>query len=354
MRRGLRVVAPLACAAAVFALPAAAGAQTKGKVVYAGGPASFAKKLQKFGAGVNNFLVNRITVRVGGTVTWNGASLAGGFHSVDIPTRGGSDVALITPTGKTVSGVNDAGGTPFWFNGKVPELSFNPQLFAPMGGKTYTGKARVDSGLPVGKPHNFTVRFLKVGTYKYFCDVHAGMHGFVVVKPRGARIPSSRQDAATLKAEERHYLAEAKQVAATKVSGNQVSLGASGPGGVEVFAMFPSTLRIKAGTTVKFSMSKDSREVHTATFGPVAYRAQLANSFAGPAPAPAALYPSDPPGSISLSPTSHGNGFANTGALDRDPTTPLAAFGAITFTTPGTYTYQCLIHTFMHGTIIVH
>jgi plastocyanin len=302
---------------------------------------------------VNNFLVNRITIHAGDTVTWSGASLAGGFHSVDIPTPRGADVALLTPTGKTVSGVNDAAGNPFWFNGKVPDLSFNPQLFAPSGGNTYNGKARVDSGLPVGKPHNFKVRFLKVGTYKYFCDVHPGMHGSVVVKPRGTRIPSAKQDAATLKAEERHYLAEAKHVAATKVSGNQVSLGASGPGGLEVFAMFPSTLRIKPGTTVRFFMSKDSREVHTATFGPAAYRTQLADSFSGPAPAPAALYPSDPPGHISLAPASHGNGFANTGALDRDPATPLTAFGAITFTASGTYNYQCLIHAFMRGKIIV-
>ena len=50
----------------------------------------------------------------------------------------------------------------------------------------------------------------------------------------------------------------------------------------------------------------------------------------------------------------HGNGFANIGGLDRDPTTPLPASGQIKFTTPGTYHYACLIHPFMHGTIIVH
>ena len=54
-----------------------------------------------------------------------------------------------------------------------------------------------------------------------------------------------------------------------------------------------------------------------------------------------------------LDPTSHGNGFANTGALDRDPTTRLPATERIDFTTPGTYHFQCLIHPFMHGTIVV-
>ena len=55
-----------------------------------------------------------------------------------------------------------------------------------------------------------------------------------------------------------------------------------------------------------------------------------------------------------MSPTSHGDGFGNTGALDRDPGTPtIPASNKIDFTTPGTYHFQCLIHPFMHGTIVV-
>jgi plastocyanin len=131
-----------------------------------------------------------------------------------------------------------------------------------------------------------------------------------------------------------------------------VSLGKPGPGGLEVFAMFPSKLTIPAGTTVKFMMSSHTRETHTATFGPTDYRNGLVSSVTSPIPSPAAVYPSDPPGQTPVVPTEHG-GFANTGALDRDRSTPLPAFGAIKFTTPGTYSYQCLIHSFMHGTITV-
>lgn len=350
MAKRFGVVGMLVAVAVAFA--PAANAQTK--VVYAGGPAKFNRALQKHGAGLDNFLVNRITIHVGDTVEWNGVSLASGFHTVDIPKLHGSDLPLITPTGSTVTGVNDAGGNPFWFNGKVPVLGLDPLLFMPAGGTTYNGTKRVDSGLPLGKPHNFKVKFTTVGTYKYFCDVHYGMSGTVVVKPKNAAIPSATADAATLKKQEQKYLAEAKRVAKTKAPAGQVSVGASGPGGLEVFAMFPSVLDIPAGTTVQFVMSRDTRETHTATFGPTAYLNPLAASFAGPAPAPAAVYPSDPPGQITLSPTSHGNGFANTGALDRDKPTPLPPIGAIKFTTPGTYTYQCLIHPFMRGTIIVH
>lgn len=347
-RAGLLLIA----ATAALAVPSLAAARTK--TVYAGGPVKWANSLQRYGGGVNNFLVNRITINVGDTVDWNGASLANGFHTVDIPKLSGSDLALITSTGKTVQGLNDAAGSPFWFNGKVPALSFNTALFGPSGPKAYNGTTRVESGLPLSpKPQDFKVKFLSPGVFKYYCDVHPGMGGSVVVKPKASSVPTTQQDAAELRSEEQHYVNEAQGLDKTKVSGNQVSVGVSGPGGLEVFAMFPRTLHVKAGTTVRFFMSKDSRDTHTATFGPAGYVTALAKTFAGPAPSPAALYPSDPPGQIVLTPSSHGNGFASTGAMDRESTTPLPAFGAITFTKPGTYNYECLIHPFMHGTVVV-
>ena len=116
--------------------------------------------------------------------------------------------------------------------------------------------------------------------------------------------------------------------------------------------MFPSTLTVKAGTRVTFSMSAQTREIHTASFGPKSYLKSLANSFESPVFSPIATYPSSP-SSIVLTPASHGNGFANTGALDRDSGTPLPASREIDFKTPGVYHFQCLIHPFMHGTIIV-
>lgn len=179
------------------------------------------------------------------------------------------------------------------------------------------------------------------------------MIGYVVVKKKGQSVPSAAADRKMLVKAEAAYVKQAKEVDKTKVTGNNVSLGASGHGGLEVFAMFPSTLKVSAGTTVKFSMSEDTPETHTASFGPKAYLGNLANSLTGPAASPAALYPSDPPGSIALTSTSHGNGFANTGALDRDSTTPPGPAGTIKFTQPGTYHFICLIHPFMHGTVVV-
>jgi plastocyanin len=185
------------------------------------------------------------------------------------------------------------------------------------------------------------------------------MVGYVVVKPKGQAVPSAAADKATLTREEKAYVTNAKTLDKTKPAANNVSLGASGPGGLEVFAMFPSTQTVKVGTTVTFSMSAQTRETHTATFGPFGptgpgpYLNTLANSFSGPAPAQDAVWSSDPPGSITLSQTSHGNGFANTGALDRDSSTPVLPSGTIKFTQPGTYHFICLVHPFMHGTVVV-
>jgi plastocyanin len=346
-------VAALVCVVAgAIAMPTAAAARTK--VVYAGGPAKFQGGIgTRYGAGVDNFLIKRVTINAGDTVDWNGTALSGGFHTVDIPAKGGSDLPLIIPTGKIVTGVNDFAGNPFWFNGKVPAVGFDPALFGPSGGHKYNGSKRIDSGLPLGPPSDFKVTFTKAGVYKYFCDVHYGMVGYVIVRAKGKAVPSAADDKATLAKEENADVAIAKKVDTTTVKKNTVSLGASGPSGVEVFAMFPAKLTVTAGTVVTFFMSKDTRETHTATFGPKSYLMPLAGSFAGPAPSPIAVYPSAPPGTVTLSPTSHGNGFASTGAMDRDARTPLPPSGQIKFTKPGTYHYICLIHAFMHGTVVV-
>jgi plastocyanin len=343
---------------AVLALPAVAGARTK--TVYAGGPSAFATKLQtKYGGGANAFLLNKITIAAGDTVAWNGQSLANGFHTVDIPAKGGSDQPLILPTGTTVSGVNDANSNPFWFNGQ-PNLGFNPALSAASGGNTYDGTARVDSGLPHGPPADFKVTFTKPGTYKYFCNVHYGMVGEVVVRPAGKPVPSAKRDARALKAQEKRFLAEAKGLQHTNPGKATVSIGASRGDGLEVFKDFPATLKVKAGTVVTFLMSKKTRETHTATFGdtsPGGFVTQLGNTaFTSNPLDPRGIYPSDVPMPISVTSTSHGytDGFSNSGALDRDSGTPLPSSATFKFSEPGTFHYICLIHPFMHGTVIVH
>lgn len=349
-----RVAAAAVLTAALVGLPATAMA--KSRVVFAGGTPKFQKSIgRKYNSEALTFFNDRVTINAGDTVDWNGAALSGGFHTVDIPKLNGQDLALITSTGKTAQGVKDAAGNPFWFDGKVPVLGFNTALLGasgPVGG--YNGTTRVDSGLPLSpKPHDFKVRFLTPGVYKYFCDVHPGMIGYVVVKAKGKPVPSAKQDAAEIAREQRHYLAVAKTAQHPPVAPNHVSVG-NAKGGVDVLAIFPAVLHVKRGSVVTFSMARASHETHSVTFGKAPYLGALVKSFNSPAIDPKGIYPSDPPGHIVLSATSHGNGFANLGVLDRDPATPaVPSSGTIKFTQAGTYHFICLIHPFMHGTVVV-
>ncbi|MGZ4173598.1 MAG: cupredoxin domain-containing protein, partial [Solirubrobacteraceae bacterium] len=283
--------------------------------------------LKKYQPDVNDFFLRRVTINQGDTVSFR----INGFHTVDLPGSSGKDLPLFI-SGATVTGAKDFAGNPFWFNGKVRSLGLNPALLSKIGGSSYNGTARVDSGIFTGNgnPPPFPVKFTKAGTYKYFCDVHPNMVGYVVVRPKGKSIPTARQDSVALAVQLARGIAAVKAAAKLKPPANHVSLGSSGPGGVEDFAMFPSRLRVKVGTTVTFSMSRDSREVHTASFGPKAYLMGVANSINSPAPQQQAWYPSDPPGKITLAGSStHGNGFVSTGNLDTDPSTPSAAAGKI-------------------------
>lgn len=351
--------AGIVAAVALVALSAASAALATPvtKTVIAGPPQS-AKKIaaklvpksfsKTYNPDINAFFNKKTTIHVGDTVSFQ----IHGFHTIDIPAKGGSALPLLVP-GPTATG-NDFSGNPFWWSGKVPSVGFNPALLGASKTTTYNGSKRLDSGLPLGKPKPFNLKFTKPGTYKYFCDVHPGMVGTVVVKPAGRAIPTATQDAAAQVKQITADIKAAKKAAATKVPADTISLGKSGPGGVELFNMFPSSLTVNVGTTVTFTMSKSTFEVHTATFGNAATLKALAKGFQSPQFPAQGIYPSDPPGTITESLTSHGNGFANTGVLDRDPATAqILPSSQIKFTQAGTYHFICLIHPFMHGTIIV-
>lgn len=329
------------------------------KVVSAGPPPAVNKIAAKlvpknfvktYNPDINAFFNKKTTINVGDTVSFQIA----GFHDIDLPGKAGAPLPFIVPGSTLVSGVNDAAGNPFWFNGKLPNVGVDTALLAPSKAKTYNGTQRLVSGLPAGKPKPFNVKFTKAGTYKYFCDIHPGMIGTVVVKPAGKSIPTAKQDTKALAAQATTGIKAALKVAKSKLPANTVSLGESAPGGVELFTMFPATLTVNANTVVTFQMSKDSFESHTATFGPTSVLKTLAKGFQGVSFPAQGVFPSDPTQPISESLTAHGDGFANTGALDTNPqSATIPSSGKIDFTQAGTYQFICLIHPFMHGTIIV-
>ena len=173
----------------VFASGAlAAPASARTHMVWAGGTASFQKSLRARHARVNDFFPHRVTIHERDAIEWQG--MWTGFHSIDFPAKGGTDLPFILPTSTAVGGVTDFAGNPFWFNGE-PNLALNPVLFAASGPNAYDGSGRADSGLPVGQPVPFKLSFTKPGTYVYYCDLHYGMRGVVVVKPKSAKIPTT-------------------------------------------------------------------------------------------------------------------------------------------------------------------
>jgi plastocyanin len=152
-----------------------------------------------------------------------------------------------------------------------------------------------------------------------------------------------------------------KGLAKKNVPAGVVDVGEAGSFGVEFYGFLPGNQTVKAGTTVKFQMTKGSYEAHTATTGPGdpdkdpnSYLGKLAASLEAPVPDAAALYPSDAPGTpASLTPQLHGNGFWNSGILDLAAGSPPPPDNSVRFDEPGTYEFYCLIHPFMHGTVTV-
>jgi plastocyanin len=340
-----------------LAVPAVAGAATK--TVSMGTPLKAQKTLnEKYFADANAFFPRTTTVHVGDTV----AFAPSGFHNVDLPARGGRPSDFIIP-GAAASGVTDAAGTPFWFNGQ-PTFGPNPAVLQSFFGKSvkYSGAKGVGSGLPLAaKPKPFKVTFGRAGTFSYYCDIHPGMKGTVRVVPKSRAVPSAKSDAAAVARQLAAVTKSAKALQATKPAANTVALGAADRNGVEVFKFFPDTANVAVGTTLTFQMSPRSFEGHTATTGPGdaekepnSYLGKLAASFQGVSIDPIALYPSDAPGSPSaVTPTAHGNGFWNSGILDSDAASPQPAAGSVRFDAPGTYTFYCLIHPFMKATVNV-
>ena len=73
-------------------------------------------------------------ISAGDSVTFSSAT----FHTVTY-TGGKAPAGLFIPDPAKgmYTGLNDAAGTPFYFNG-LPKLIYNPAAFAPAGGKTIT------------------------------------------------------------------------------------------------------------------------------------------------------------------------------------------------------------------------
>jgi plastocyanin len=351
-RAGLAIVAT----GLVVLTPAAAQAKTKS--VTMGLPLASQSTFQHAGSDVNDFFPHGVRIHAGDKVRF----VPTGFHTVNFPAKGQDPDSLVAPAGK-ISGINDAAGQPFWFDGQ-DNLQFNPALGAGLFGKHVTLNAAkgLQSGAPFSNaPQPFTVKFKKAGKYTYFCNIHPGMKGTVTVVKKGKRIPTAAQDRKTVKAALKRDLKVANKLPKANIPAGTISVGNAGPHGVEYYGMLPATLTVPVGTTLNFHLGTVSVDVHTATFGlgnpetePTSYLGQISASFQGTNLDQRGIYPSEAPGTTAtLTSTLHGNGFWNSGVMDNSSASPLPSSNKVTFGAPGTYNYYCMIHPFMHGVINV-
>jgi len=285
----------------------------------------------------NAFYPKRTTIKAGDSIEF----ALNGFHNVISVPKGQQAPSFVIP-GALASGVKDAAGADFWFNGQ-PILGPNPQVFGPTGDKKIDGKALDGSGIGGAK---WKVKFPKQGTYTLLCSIHQGMKVKVTVKPKSATVPSKGQDARRVKKQVKLATKLAKKLDRFKGRPGDVIQAGSDAKGVAHLAFYPAAKTVKAGRPVTFTMSKFSTEIHNVAFGPDAYIAELAKSFFGPEGLdPKTLYPSEAPGSPAVyDGTNHGNGYINTGILDAEKGTPMPTSQTITFSKPGTYDYFCIVH----------
>jgi plastocyanin len=334
-----------------------------------GAPPKDQKKFnQPYGADVVDFFPSNVTIVAGDSIKFDPVA----FHNVDIPPKGGKMIAQLAQ-GAPITGSLDAAGAPFWFSDKgLPNFAFAPELQNQANGLgkklTYTGAKRVISHIPLNTANPFAtlkpmvVKFPKAGKVTYYCDLHPGMKGTVTVLKKGKTAPSAAVDKKALAKQVAAEFKVAKTLRDAKAPANTMYVGYAGlKGKVEYFNFLPDKLTVPIGTTVTFQMSPGTFETHTATTGPgdyltdpTSYIGVIADSFNLTQFDPRGVYPSDQIGTLgTLTPTSHGNGFWNSGALDTQPATLPQSSAKVTFTAAGTYKFVCLVHPVMRGTVVV-
>jgi plastocyanin len=339
---GMRKPLILLAAAGALLLPAAA-AQAATKDVYAGTPPKGVLKGVPPVAFDNAFYPKRIAINKGDRIAFNIA----GFHNVlFVPKRTEAPDLFVANPAAPVAGAKDPAGADFWFNGQ-PSIAPNPQVIAPVGPKVVDGSQLVGSGLPQGPAKPYKLRFPKTGTYTFLCSVHPGMKMTVTVKGARADVPSRKQDARRVQRQARKAAKLAKKLLdGDGTPGGRVVRAGNDRGTLATLAFFPERTTVKVGESVRFEMSRRTTEIHNVAFGPADFVAGLAQTFLGPQGLdPVTVYASEPPGAaLSHDGANHGNGYLNTGILDRDGASPMPGNATVTFTKPGTYTYYCVVH----------
>ena len=226
-----------------------------------------------------------------------------------------------------------------------------------------------NSGALINDGESFSMKLspsIKPGTYSFMCAIHRGaMTAKLTVAPPTQSIPSAAEQTAKGKVQFNQLEAKLKPVAngAEKANGTSVNVGLGDPSVFNaLIAQFgPKDLSVPVGGSVTWNMFL----FHSISFGYTAADVgALTKAADGSVHLTAALAPagvSTPPTALDLTRTTplsidagsyDGTGKKSTGIMGSLPPNALIAT-KMTFTKAGTYTYQCLFHRDMQGTIKV-
>jgi plastocyanin len=284
------------------------------------------------------FYPGTITVDVGDTIVFKLNSAEP--HTVTFPATGEQPPSLTVPEG-----------------GDSQRILMNPLAILPQGTSSYDGTALTGSGQLGGDPQlptEYSLTFTQAGTYDYFCAFHQMMKGTVVVQAAGTAYPQTQDqiDAAAQAqiATDSQTATQAEpqaQQVSTKPGPNgttiyEVNVG-YGDGTMAYMRFSPSDLTIHVGDTVEWNQ-KDVEAPHTVTL-----------TSGGQEPSFVLTEPqqSGPP-KLVLNPdvlapaggsTYSGQGYFNSGFMwGTDVPLPGPRSYSLTFDTPGTYEYICVLH----------
>jgi plastocyanin len=319
---------------------------------------------------LQGFFPKKPVIHVGDTVHFDFA----GFHTVAVLPDGAVPNPPFVPSASLNVSTNDGAGVPFWWSlAPTPQLQLDPLVFGPSASASFDGTAQVNSGAPTGFPFSYDVTFTTAGTFRIVCELHPYMTGKVVVADASATIPSQADQAAAAQRQINRATKQAIRMDAalshhaggdhahgekghSHGKGGHTVIAGDGKRNFSLLAFYPQTLTVKAGQKVTWVL-KGWDEPHTITIGPESVLGPLDAGFLGGPPNfyvdSVGAYPTEAPGApVIHTDTVHGNGLLGAGVLFDKPKGKPDTW-TVQFNTPGTYTYECLIHNGMDGTIIV-
>ncbi|MPZ48095.1 MAG: hypothetical protein GEU75_02075 [Dehalococcoidia bacterium] len=287
------------------------------------------------GIAVEEFMPGDLTVQQGDTIQFLNPYEE--IHTVTY-VAGGPVPALIVPA---------PGAAP---SAGPPKLIFNPPVAFPTNEATslfFDGSQYANSGI-IGKGESWNVTFTTQGAFAFLCVLHPGMEASVKVvdtnteatAPAKAEFDAAARLTETLEAGERSA-ARAMPGKATAAGGATTweVLNAPSAGQADVMRFIPQRLQVNAGDTVLWK--NDTPVPHTITFGG-SPELVLPEPQAGGPPwlvlNPQVLFPVKPSQNYGDS------GYANSGFIGTGPESTAGSSFSLTFTTPGTYLYVCVLH----------